>query len=200
MDTMLAENWWLVVAALLIGLLVAWWIFSSTRRTTVTRDEAPDVGEPGKAKRNQALIDSPRETTQDSGAAAEAIAPSVAGMGGVAMAATQLATKSEPEAEPERVAAEPAPEAPPASASEPVPAGTDDLTQIKGLGPRISARLQEAGVTSFAQIAGWSEADIDDFDERMNFKGRVRRDRWVDQARMLASGDRAAYEAEFGKL
>ncbi|WJY17845.1 hypothetical protein QQS45_09400 [Alteriqipengyuania flavescens] len=200
MDTMLAENWWLVVAALLIGLLVAWWIFSSTRRTTITRDEAPDVGEPGKAKRNHALIDSPRETTLDSGAAAEAIAPSVAGMGGVAMAATQLATKSEPETEPERVAAEPAPEAPPASASEPVAAGADDLTQIKGLGPRISARLQEAGVTSFTQIAGWSEADIDDFDERMNFKGRVRRDRWVDQARMLASGDHAAYEAEFGKL
>lgn len=208
MDTMLAENWWLVVAALLIGVLVAWWVFARSRRTTVTRDDAPELGEPGKAQRNQALIDSPREITQDSAAKAEAIAPSMAGMGGVGAAATHLADapEAEPVPAPMPPAPEPAPAPAPARAPAPAPAPTpasaesDDLTQIKGLGPRISARLGDAGVTRFAEIAAWSDADIAAWDERMNFKGRVQRDRWVDQARMLAAGDTAAYEAEFGKL
>lgn len=205
MNVMLAENWWLVVAALLIGVLVAWWVFSTPRRTTITRDEAPDVGKPGKAQRNHALIDSPRDATQtgpahDSAVAAETIAPSVAGMGGIAAAATAAATmQTESESgQPDHPNASPDPTP---KQAQPVEGTTeDDLTAIKGLGPRISARLKQAGITRFAQIAAWSDDEITDWDTRMNFKGRVARDRWVDQARLLGSGDTAAYEVEFGKL
>jgi predicted flap endonuclease-1-like 5' DNA nuclease len=77
----------------------------------------------------------------------------------------------------------------------------DTLTLLKGLGPKAAALLNELGVTRFAQIASWNEADIAAIDAQMGaFKGRIGRDRWVDQAKLLARGDTAGFEAEFGKL
>lgn len=77
--------------------------------------------------------------------------------------------------------------------------GGDDLTRLKGVGPKLAAQLGALGVTSFSQIAGWSEADIDRLDARLGrFQGRIRRDSWVEQARMLAAGDEAAFAARFG--
>jgi len=77
----------------------------------------------------------------------------------------------------------------------------DTLTQLKGLGPKAASRLNELGVTRFEQIASWNEADVTAIDAQMGaFKGRIVRDRWVEQARLLAKGDTAGFEAEFGKL
>jgi predicted flap endonuclease-1-like 5' DNA nuclease len=82
-----------------------------------------------------------------------------------------------------------------------VPAGGDDLTRIKGVGPKVQAMLHGLGVTSFAQIAAWDDAEIDRIDGQLgSFAGRVRRDDWKAQAALLASDDKAAYEAKFGKL
>ena len=81
------------------------------------------------------------------------------------------------------------------------PEGADDLTRLKGVGPKLAAQLTTLGVTSFAQIANWSEADIDRIDDQLGrFKGRIRRDNWIEQARLMESGDTGAYEAKFGKL
>jgi len=78
--------------------------------------------------------------------------------------------------------------------------GGDDLTRIKGVGPKLVALLAEMGVHSFADIAAWSDADIDRVDARLGrFQGRIRRDNWVEQAKMLQAGDLAAYEAKFGR-
>ncbi|TIX50616.1 hypothetical protein E5222_10180 [Alteraurantiacibacter aquimixticola] len=61
-------------------------------------------------------------------------------------------------------------------------------------------QLAEMGVTSFAQIAAWDDAEIDRVDAQLGrFQGRIRRDNWVEQARLLAAGDRAAYESQFGR-
>jgi predicted flap endonuclease-1-like 5' DNA nuclease len=77
----------------------------------------------------------------------------------------------------------------------------DDLRRIKGLGPKLVTLLNALGVTSYAQIAGWSEADIDRIDAQLGtFAGRIRRDSWVEQAKLLAAGDTAGFEAKFGKL
>lgn len=77
----------------------------------------------------------------------------------------------------------------------------DTLTTLKGLGPKAESKLHELGVTTFAQIAAWDEGDIDAIDAQMGaFKGRIRRDQWVKQAKLLASGDTAAFEEAFGKL
>jgi predicted flap endonuclease-1-like 5' DNA nuclease len=84
---------------------------------------------------------------------------------------------------------------------EPAKGPGDTLTQLKGLGPKAASLLNELGVTRFDQIAAWNDADIAAIDARMGaFKGRITRDRWVEQARLLAKGDTETFEAEFGKL
>ena len=83
-----------------------------------------------------------------------------------------------------------------------IPEGpADDLTVLKGLGPKAAAQLGTLGITRYAQIAAWSDADAAAVDARMGaFKGRIARDKWVEQARYLAAQDRAGFEAKFGKL
>ncbi len=99
-------------------------------------------------------------------------------------------------------ASEPAPEpAPVAPAPAPASAGGDDLKRIKGVGPKLEKLLISLGITSFAQIAAWDEADIDRIDAQLgNFAGRIRRDSWTEQAKLLAAGDQSGFEGKFGKL
>jgi predicted flap endonuclease-1-like 5' DNA nuclease len=77
----------------------------------------------------------------------------------------------------------------------------DTLTQLKGLGPKAASILNDLGVTRFDQIASWNDADVGAIDAQMGaFKGRIERDRWIAQAKLLAVGDIETFEAEFGKL
>jgi predicted flap endonuclease-1-like 5' DNA nuclease len=62
---------------------------------------------------------------------------------------------------------------------------TSNLQMIKGIGAVIEKKLLEYGVKSYDQIAAWSSAEIDDFSQRLNFKGRIERERWVEQAKEL---------------
>jgi predicted flap endonuclease-1-like 5' DNA nuclease len=185
---MIEANWIVFALALLMGLLVAWWIFARGSTSAGKRLHRPDVLDEGAApaQRNQALIDAPP--------AADLTPPPVAGaMAGVgeivSVAAQDMVEEHEASAAP---AAAPVP---------PAAAAGDDLTRIKGVGPKLVALLDSIGVTSFAQIAAWDEAEIDRIDAQLGaFAGRIRRDNWVEQARLLAEGDTAAYEAKFGKL
>lgn len=103
-------------------------------------------------------------------------------------------------APPETPPAAPEPPAPQPAAPEPTDT-PDDLLKLKGIGPKLNLRLIELGVTRYAQIAAWSEADVAAIDAKLGaFKGRPVRDQWVDQARYLAAGDIAGYEAVYGKL
>ena len=87
-------------------------------------------------------------------------------------------------------------DAPPAAAFTEMPPPVPE-----GLGPKLVDQLRELGVTSFAQIAAWDDAEIDRIDAQLGrFQGRIRRDDWPAQARFLAAGDTAGYEAKFGKL
>jgi large subunit ribosomal protein L21 len=65
-------------------------------------------------------------------------------------------------------------------------AGADDLKKLSGVGPALEKKLHEAGVTSFAQIAAWTEADVEEFGEKLSFKGRIEREGWIEQAKELA--------------
>lgn len=87
-----------------------------------------------------------------------------------------------------------------AGSGEPATPATGDLSLIKGLGPKLQTQLAEMGITSLAQIAAWDDAEIDRVDAQLGrFQGRIRRDNWVEQARLLSSGDRSAYENQFGR-
>lgn len=73
--------------------------------------------------------------------------------------------------------------------------GPDDLKLIKGVGKLNETRLNDEGITTFAQVAAWKKADIADFDEKLNFKGRIEREEWVPQAKVLAKGSAAKKKA-----
>ncbi len=213
MIELIEANWLLILLAVLVGFVIAWFLLSGSRKTKVTREEPAE--DASGAKRNQALIDAPPAAAKDPPAPAATAPP-----------APEPRPEPQSKPEPEPVAAAPAPAPAPkaepaapaagiggagaavgtavaeeAEAAQARPEGADDLTRLKGVGPKLAAQLNTLGVTSFAQIASWSEADIDRIDDQLGrFKGRIRRDNWIEQARLLASGDTAAYEARFGKL
>lgn len=96
-------------------------------------------------------------------------------------------------------------DAPPAATRDPEPVvkvsdgNGDELTRIKGVGPKLAATLESLGVTSFAQIAEWDDAEIDRIDGQLGrFEGRIRRDDWVGQARLLADGKDAEFTGKYG--
>lgn len=77
----------------------------------------------------------------------------------------------------------------------------DELTRLKGLGPKAAAQLNALGLTRYDQLAALTPDQQASIDARMgSFKGRLARDRWTEQARHLADGDTAGFEAKFGKL
>lgn len=167
-----------LIALGVVVLLIAIWLFMrANRKTTIVGDESSgkDVLDEGSAKasRNQALIDSPRTV--------ETEAPNV-----------------------------PAPEPAPVATSTPEPATTpappptqtagDDLRKIKGLGPKLVTLLAEQGITSFAQIAAWSDADVERIDATLGrFSGRITRDQWVEQAKLLTDGKEDTFSEKFGQ-
>ncbi|EDQ31661.2 ribosomal protein L21 [Hoeflea phototrophica DFL-43] len=66
------------------------------------------------------------------------------------------------------------------------PAGEpDNLTKIKGIGPVAAGQLAEQGITTFAQVAALSDADITRIDEAMPFSADQISD-WREQAKALA--------------
>ena len=102
------------------------------------------------------------------------------GAGSVSVAAVTAAAPKK--AKPEKAAA------PKAAAAPKSDAVADDLKKLSGVGPALEKKLHEAGVTTFAQIAAWTEEDIAAMDEKLSFKGRIEREGWVEQAKELAKG------------
>lgn len=204
---MVEANWLLFAAALVIALLLVLWLFGRASKRKV-RDRRPDVLDEGAApaQRNQALIDAPP--------AAAIVPPPIvppASAGTMVGLGEIVAHGAREEVQAARQVETPAAETPRtepvAPAVAPAPAGTpsageaDDLRKIKGIGPKLVTTLHALGVTRYAQIASWSDADLDAIDAQLGaFAGRPRRDSWVEQARLLSSGDTADYEAKFGKL
>ncbi|RDC59479.1 50S ribosomal protein L21 [Alteripontixanthobacter maritimus] len=175
MIELVQTNWPLLVAALVIGLLVAWWLFVALRRTKVetTRTDVLDEGADA-AARNQALIDAPPASAVPTGLAGTAIPATVA--------ARQVAGA-------------------PVGTSAPAATDGDDLTRMKGVGPKLAMTLRGMGITTFAQIAAWTDADVARIDGQLGrFAGRIERDDWRTQARYLADNDEAGFRAKFGAV
>ena len=65
----------------------------------------------------------------------------------------------------------------------------DDLKEISGVGLKLEKVLNELGIYHFEQIASWSEKELNWIDNHLvAFKGRARREKWVEQAKILAEG------------
>jgi predicted flap endonuclease-1-like 5' DNA nuclease len=77
----------------------------------------------------------------------------------------------------------------------------DDLCVMKGVGPKLAEALRDLGFTRYEQLAHLTPAEIERLDDRLGtFRGRITRDRIVEQADYLARGDADGFEQKFGKL
>ncbi|WP_152540595.1 hypothetical protein [Sulfitobacter noctilucicola] len=119
---------------------------------------------------------------------APAVAPDADAVDGATIA-KEPTSKSKPKRAP--VAADGKPEL-----FETAPAdGGDDLKLISGVGPKLEQTLNEMGIYRFEQVAAWRKKEIEWVDSRLRFKGRIERDNWMSQAKILAKGG----ETEFSK-
>jgi NADH-quinone oxidoreductase subunit E len=65
----------------------------------------------------------------------------------------------------------------------------DDLGLIWGVGDVLEKKLNEMGIWHFDQIAGWTPENVAWFEQQLpGFKGRIGRDKWIEQCKKLASG------------
>jgi NADH-quinone oxidoreductase subunit E len=72
----------------------------------------------------------------------------------------------------------------------------DKLQRISGVGPKNEKVLHNLGFFHFDQIARWTAEEIEWVDDHLKFNGRIKREEWTRQCRLLAAGK----EEEFGKL
>lgn len=160
--------------------VVVWWVWGRSKAAPAKREYTDVLSEgAAPAQRNTALIDAP------SAAALVTPPPGVGTMAGIGEIVAHAATEEVADAGPVVAAA----------------TAGDDLGRIKGVGPKLKALLSSLGVTSYAQIAAWGDEDLARIDAHLgSFAGRPARDNWVEQAKLLATGDAAAYEAKFGKI
>ncbi len=61
----------------------------------------------------------------------------------------------------------------------------DDLRKINGVGPKLERALNGAGIFHYWQIANLSDDQAAELDDRLAIRGRMLRDNWVEQARLL---------------
>ena len=172
MRTVFDANTLPIIIALLIGVLVGWWMFKRVRSGTGTV-EAPPPAQRVEQERPAPTVTDGREPNDIVSSGAAAMSDVAGEVLGVQVHEELPGAKGPP----------------------------DNLAIMKGVGPKLVTRLHENGITRFAQLARLSDNEVTILDEKMGpFKGRLRRDRIVEQASYLARGDTEGFEAQFGKL
>lgn len=168
---LLTEIWVLLALAALIGLIAGWLIFGS---------QTPAVAGAGDADRlraENAQLQSKIVALETKSAGVVAVDP-VDAPAVEEAAASAVAGKK------------------PKQLDAPNGGKADDLKRISGVGPRMEQMCNMLGFWHYDQIANWTDAEVAWVDENLQgFKGRVTRDDWVSQAKILAEGG----ETEFSK-
>ena len=98
-----------------------------------------------------------------------------------------------------KAAAAPKAEAKPATLTAARAGGADDLKQLKGVGPALEKTLNELGFYHFDQVATWKKKDVAWVDSNLRFKGRIERDGWIAQAKILAKGGTNEFSSKVKK-
>ena len=145
----------------------------------------------------------------------KAATPALAALMSTQAAATSAATKAAPAksaaakkpaatktaAKPAAKAAAPKKLAAPAARKAATPQAAtgkaDNLRRLIGIGPVNERLLKGLGVTTYAQLAAWTDADVKRIEEVLNFDGRIAREKWIEQAKLLAAGNEAEFARQF---
>ena len=155
-------------------------------------------GEPNKAMRETATGAESDASKIDGGKAPGKTAANSPADGATATSPKKTRTIIAPKANPKEVnpVAEKGGDAPLFVA----PAGdADDLKLISGVGPVLERRINALGITKWSQVAALTPEQIELLEGSLNFRGRVSRDNWLQQAEVLARGGEAEYVRVFGK-
>lgn len=131
--------------------------------------------------------------TQAAATAADPAAGEVAS-GVSAASASSAAAEGKTKGGDAAVAALPAADRPPTLAA-PEAGKADDLKRIRGIGKQNESRLHGLGIWHFHQIAAWTSEQAHWVGTYLAFPGRIEREDWVNQAKVLAEGG----ETEFSK-
>jgi NADH-quinone oxidoreductase subunit E len=155
---------------------------------SLTKAGVEGAPEPVAGAAEESRKDAPDGRADDGSEADREDGPKETAAGSRATASTEDAAQPVPGAAVEGVK--------PATLDGPRERRADDLRKIKGIGPKLESLLHLLGFYHFDQIANWSEAEVAWVDNHLEgFKGRVTRDGWVEQAKLLAGGG----ETEFSK-
>jgi predicted flap endonuclease-1-like 5' DNA nuclease len=190
---------WLLIP-LLLGLLTGWWIWANRPRVSAYAGGDSGIGMGGARAGAGALAGG-------AGAALAKTASSVGDVAGSAVGAVgdvgDTATGAAALAAGTGAAAAMAGGAGLALTAIGIPAAVgaaDDLLLIKGVGPKLNAVLNGLGVTRFDQIAAWSRGDVEKVDGHLeNFSGRIDREEWIPQAKLLAAGNMTEFNRLYGE-
>lgn len=82
---------------------------------------------------------------------------------------------------------------PPTAPVEESEGSPDDLKRIRGIGVLIERKLNAIGIHAYEQIANWGAADVDRVSQALGFHGRIERENWVEQARILSAGGQTEF-------
>jgi NADH-quinone oxidoreductase subunit E len=87
----------------------------------------------------------------------------------------------------------------PRGLAEPRGGKADDLLLIRGIGPKNQKILHTLGFFHFDQIGSWTAEQIEWVDDHLKFNGRIVREEWVVQARLLSEGNDEEFTRRFGQ-
>lgn len=210
MNFYLVKFLWLLFVGAGLGVLLGWWLWG--RRYAQEKQEA--ANEARLLRSSFDSVNAELKACRKNLAAAEGTAQKPAATKKPAPAAT---AKPEPKAEETRrspaaapmhqATAQQAPAPKPAASPTPESLGEDepapdewkpnllaqpqgekdDLKQIKGVGPKIEGILNDLGIYHFSQVAAFTEENIAWVNTYLKFKGRIQREKWIEQAKQLAA-------------
>ncbi|MEZ5933175.1 MAG: hypothetical protein R3F54_14725 [Alphaproteobacteria bacterium] len=73
----------------------------------------------------------------------------------------------------------------------------DDLKKISGVGPKLERTLNDLGIYHFSQIAEFTPEHVAWVDKYLRFKGRIARENWIEQAKILAAGGETDFSRRY---
>jgi predicted flap endonuclease-1-like 5' DNA nuclease len=180
---LLTEIWVLLALAALVGLIAGWIIWGRRAEVTVDTSEVDRLRAQLDACQAKHADKDARIAAMQADIDTAAPAPVTAA---VAAPATDFDGDGVVEGTDEGVK--------PRTLDAPLDGMADDLNKIKGIGAKMEALCNRLGFWHFDQIANWTDDEVAWVDANLEgFKGRVTRDDWVAQAKLLAAGGETAF-------
>ncbi len=196
---LLTEIWVLLALAALIGLLAGWIIWGRRSEVNIDTSEADtlradlDACRAKHAEKDANLADLRAQLAAASAAAAAPAAVEAA-------EAVEDTTDTGVDYDGDGVVEGKDEGVKPETLTGPRDGAADDLKRIKGIGPKMEKLCNSLGFWHFDQIAKWTESEVAWVDANLEgFNGRVTRDEWVAQAKLLADGGETAFSQKVDK-